>query len=144
MKAIFAFILLAGVIAWLMFSGLFTHVLLTRQTVLQQEVSTVLETATQARYGYIAESVLNQSKQRLLTRGFDVRKLTYVIASTTGQSATDATHPIVRGEGIMLTIRYPVDGLLNINRFIGIQPPSKDATLSASGQRMSEYVFQGG
>jgi hypothetical protein len=145
MKAILSFVLLAGTIAWVMFGGIYNHVLMTRQTLLQQEVNYVLEIATQAKYGYISNSVMEQSKARLASKGFDPTKLEYQVSSTTGQSSVDEFHPIPRGEAIVLKIRYPYEGLLEINRLVGILPPSSNARIGSSAQRMSEYIFvQGG
>lgn len=140
MKGILSFVLLSGVICWMMFSGVYTHVLLSRQVLLQQEVNYLLEVATQARYGYISSSLITESKARLASHGLEEGNLTYLISSTTGQSAEDALHPIPRGEGIILKISYPFDGLLDINQLVGIHPPSSDAKINGFGQRMSEYI----
>jgi hypothetical protein len=141
MKGILSFVLLSGVICWVMFSGVYTHVLMSRQVMLQQEVNYLLEVATQSRYGYVSTELISESKLRLASRGLDSGKLDYLISSTTGQSAVDAIHPVPRGEGIILIISYPLDGLLDINQLVGIQPPSADKTINGFGQRMSEYIF---
>ncbi|MEY4479631.1 MAG: hypothetical protein RLZZ267_309 [Bacillota bacterium] len=124
----------------MMFSGIYTHVLLSRQVLLQQEVNYLLEVATQARYGYMSSALISESKSRLASHGLEDGKLIYLISSTSGQSAVDASHPIPRGEGIILKISYPFDGLLDINQLVGIKPPSSEARINGFGQRMSEYI----
>jgi hypothetical protein len=144
-KAILSFVLLAGIFCWLIFSGIYYHVLIMRQTYLQQEANYLLQVVTQAKYGYVSSSELSQSKNRLAEKGFSISKLVYQIYSSTGQSALDSTDPVPRGQWISIKIQYPYDGLLAINKLIGMPVPAPSAKISGFGQQMSEYVYdQGG
>ncbi|MBB6638470.1 hypothetical protein [Cohnella thailandensis] len=139
MKQILVFLLFSGMFCWLMFSPVYKHVLVLRQALLQQEADYLLEVGASGRYGYIDEALIAESMARLEESGFEPDKLEYEVGSASGAEAGNASMPLARGEGIKLIIRYPYDGLLNIDRLIGIEPDD-DAFLSASGMKMSEYV----
>lgn len=140
MKAILSFILLAGVFCWLIFSGMYHHVLLLRQGALEQEVELMLETATQAQNGYVSASAIEQAMQHFEAKGMSRQKVQLSISSTTGSSATNPLTPIPRGDGIRIQASYPYDGILNINRLVGMVVPGESDRFSYSATRMSEYV----
>jgi len=140
MKQLLVFVLFAALFCWLMFSPVYKHVLVVRQALLQQEVDYLLEVGASGTYGYIDAEMLEQSKIRLAGFGFRADQIEYSLSSTTGAPPDDPSAPLVRGTGIRLTIRYPYDNLLDIDRLIGIAPPSAAARLVASGMKMSEYV----
>jgi hypothetical protein len=139
-KQLLVFVLFAAMFCWLMFSPIYKHVLVIRQALLQQETDYLLEIGASGRFGYIDGSMLAQSRERMASYGFQVDKLEYEVTSTSGASADDTSTPVPRGVGIRLVIRYPYEHLLDIDRLIGIQPPSAEARLSAAGMKMSEYV----
>ncbi|THF72989.1 hypothetical protein [Cohnella fermenti] len=139
MKQLLVFLLFAGMFCWLMFSPVYKHVLVLRQALLQQEADYLLEVGASGRYGYIDETLIEASKTRLAESGFEPEKLVYAVGASSGAEAGDASAPLARGEGLKLTIRYPYDGLLNIDRLIGLEPEA-GAMLSAGGMKMSEYV----
>jgi hypothetical protein len=139
-KQLLVFVLFAAMFCWLMFSPIYKHVLVIRQALLQQEANYLLEIGASGRFGYIDGGMLAQSRARLASNGFQVAKLEYEVTSTSGASADDASAPVPRGVGIRLVIRYPYEHLLDIDRLIGIQPPSEEARFSAGGMKMSEYV----
>lgn len=140
MKTILTFVMLSGIVCWLMFSSVYKHVLIMRQALLQQEVDLILETATQGHRGYVSAELVEQSKQRLADRGFEESGLSYVIEGTNGLSATDSARPVPRGEGIRLSISYPYEDLLLIDRLIGMSPPGPEERIGGTGLRMSEYI----
>lgn len=140
MKQILAFILLSGIICWLMFAPIYRHVLVMRQAALQQEVDYLLEVGANGSHGYIDDSMIAASKARLEAKGFDESKLEYIVRSDSGLPANIPDAPLPRGTGLELTIRYPVQRLFVIDRLIGITPPDETATIQASGIKMSEYV----
>jgi len=140
MKQLLVFLLFAALFCWLMFSPVYKHVLVIRQALMQQEVDYLLEVGASGRYGYIDETMVAESKSRLEQKGFQPALLQYTVQSTTGADATDASQPLPRGVGIKLTIRYPYEQLMDIDRLIGLASPSSSAGLSASGMKMSEYV----
>lgn len=140
MKQILAFVLLAGIICWFMFSPIYRHVLIMRQAALQQEVDYLLEIGANASHGYIDAGMIAASKARLAAKGFDVTRLEYIVRSDAGLPADSPAAPLLRGTGLELTIRYPVEDLLDIDRLIGITPPDSSAHIQASGVKMSEYV----
>ena len=140
MKQLLVFVLFSAMFCWLMFSPVYKHVLIIRQALLQQETDYLLEIGASGRYGYIDEAMLTASKERLTGYGFQPGKLEYEVISTNGASAVDPASPLLRGTGLRLTIRYPYDDLLSIDRLIGIEPAPADARISASGMKMSEYV----
>ena len=84
--------------------------------------------------------MIGASKERLKAKGFDVMKLEYMVRSETGLPADSPDAPLPRGTGLELTIRYPVEDLLNIDRLIGLTPPDSASHIQASGVKMSEYV----
>ena len=140
MKQILAFVLLSGIICWLMFAPIYRHVLVMRQAALQQEVDYMLEVGANGSHGYIDEAMIAASKDRLEDKGFDEAKLEYIVGSDTGAPAHRPDAPLVRGTGLELTIRYPVERLFVIDRLIGLTPPDESARIQASGVKMSEYV----
>jgi hypothetical protein len=139
-KQLLVFVLFAAMFCWLMFSPIYKHVLVIRQALLQQEADYLLEIGASGRFGYIDGDMVAQSRTRLAAHGFQPAGLEYEVSSTTGVSADDASAPVSRGVGIRLVIRYPYDHLLDIDRLIGVQPPSDDARLAAGGMKMSEFV----
>lgn len=140
MKQLLVFLLFSSLFCWLMFSPVYKHVLVLRQALLQQEADYLLEVGASGRFGYIDAGLIEESKSRLAESGFEPARLQYSVASTSGAEADNAEQPLVRGEGIKLTIRYPYDGLLNIDRLIGLEPSATEPYLSAGGMKMSEYV----
>lgn len=140
MKQLLAFILLSSLICWLMFAPVYRHVLIMRQAALQQEVDYLLEVGANGSHGYIDSSMVTASRERLRMKGFETTKLEYVISSESGIPANTATSPLMRGTGLELAIRYPVDRLFVIDRLIGLTPPDDSARIQASGIKMSEYV----
>jgi hypothetical protein len=140
MKQLLVFVLFAGLFCWLMFSPVYKHVLVIRQALLQQEADYLLEIGASGRFGYIDGGMLAESRDRLAAHGFQSGRLEYEVSSTTGASADNPFAPLARGTGLKLTIRYPYDNLLDIDRLIGVQPPSDAARISAGGMKMSEYV----
>ncbi|WP_245809685.1 MULTISPECIES: hypothetical protein [Cohnella] len=134
------FILFAAMFCWLMFSPVYKHVLVVRHALLQQEVDYLLEVGASGAYGYIGPAMLAESRARLSEFGFRPGGLEYEVASSTGAEAGNAAAPLPRGVGLKLTIRYPYEQLLDIDRLIGVEPPDADAKIAASGMQMSEYV----
>jgi len=139
-KSLLAFILLAAMLCWFMFSPIYKHVLIVRQAVLQKEVDYMLEVAANGDHGYINAAMLAQSMARLSNYGLSPNKVDYTVIATNGADATDAARPLPRGVGISLTVSYPLEGLLDIDRLIGLEPPGNDARIRATGIKMSEYV----
>ncbi|MFD0715953.1 hypothetical protein [Paenibacillus sp. GCM10027626] len=141
MKGLLMFLLLSSMMCWFMFSPIYKHVLIVRQAVLQQEVDYMLEVAANGDHGYIDGAMIAGSRARLASYGLLPDKLTYAVLATNGADATDASRPLPRGVGIALTIGYPLEGLLNIDRLIGVAPPEEAGTgLRAKGIKMSEFV----
>lgn len=140
MKQILAFILFSALFCWLMFSPMYRHVVILRQALLQKEVDYMLEIGANASHGYISEHMVQQSRARLAERGFDPTRLTYHIRSLSGATATDPNHPLIRGDGLLLEIRYPYERLFVLDRLLGISAPDETDTKGARGLRMSEYV----
>lgn len=140
MKQLLIFVLLSGMLCWLMFSPLYKHVLIVRQATLQQEVDLLLELGTNASHGYISINMIDNSRQRLAERGFDIADLIYSVHTTSGVNGMDVSNPVLRGDGIQLIISYPYSDLLNIDRLMGMTIPSSEARISAAGIKMSEFV----
>jgi|HigsolmetaAR203D_1030402.scaffolds.fasta_scaffold01869_6 hypothetical protein len=140
MKQVLAWILLAGLTCWLMFSPMYRHVAVMRHSLLQQEVDYLLEIGASGAYGYIDEQMIRESKMRLAARGFDPDLLVYEVSSTTGDNAGNPLAPLRRGTGITLSIRYPYGGLFLIDRLIGSSGAWESRDMSAFGIKMSEYV----
>ncbi|OMF34719.1 hypothetical protein BK133_11985 [Paenibacillus sp. FSL H8-0548] len=140
MKQILIFVLFAGLLCWLMFSPIYKHVLIVRQAVLQQEVDYLLEIGASGTYGYISEEMQEQSRQRLSRFGLLPAAIEFELATTSGLSASDPSSPLIRGTGLSLTMSYPYDGLFEIDRLLGLTPPSEDERIRAFGMKMSEYV----
>lgn len=140
MKQLLAFILLSGLICWLMFAPMYKHVAIMRQALLQQEVDYLLEVGTNGDHGYIDDVMVEESRLRLTTHGFDRDELVFEVATDSGVPAIDPGAPVLKGTGIWLRIRYPYQSLFAIDRIIGVSGPEQGAYMSASGMKMSEYV----
>ncbi|MFC5530848.1 hypothetical protein [Cohnella yongneupensis] len=140
MKQLLVFILFAAIFCWLMFSPIYKHVLVIRQALLQQEVNYMLEIGASGQYGYIDGDMIAQSRQRLAAYGFNPSLLEYEVSATNGAEGGNAAAPLPRGEGLLLRLAYPYERLLDIDRLIGIDPPSAEARIGGRGIRMSEYV----
>lgn len=140
MKQILVFLLFATCFCWLMFSPMYRHVAVMRHAAIQQEVDYLLEIGASARHGYISDEMINQSKNRLIDRGFDEEHLIYHVETTTDNRGTDPIFPVPRGEGIILAILYPYETLFFIDRLIGVSGPDPEARMGAKGIKMSEYV----
>lgn len=140
MKQLLVFVLFAALFCWLMFSPTYKHVLVIRQALLQQEVDYMLEIGASGKYGYIDSWMVEQSRSRLAGYGFSPSVLEYEIYSTSGADSGDPTSPLPRGTGLQLRIAYPYENLLDIDRLIGLSPPSEHARISGRGMKMSEYV----
>lgn len=140
MKQLLVFILFAAMMCWMMFSPIYKHVLIVRHALLQQEVDYLLEIGASGRYGYISSAMQEQSRQRMAAFGMNSGAIEYELATTSGAEAADPSHPVQRGTGISLTITYPYEELFQIDRLIGISPPSADNRIRATGMKMSEYV----
>lgn len=136
LTTILILVMLAPLILWLVFKPTYQHVLITRHDSLQNEVDYMLETG--ARLGYVDITMLNDSKERLVNKGFDSAKLQYSINSTTGQIATDPVQPLKRGTGLIVEISYPYDNAFIIDGLIGIPTPNSEERLKARGYQMVE------
>jgi len=140
MKQLVLFILLSGLVCWMMFAPVYKHVAIMRQALLQQEVDYLLEVGASGTYGHISEAMILASRERLAERGFDPDDLVYEVSTTSGVDATDSARPVPRGTGIRLVIRYPYKNLFVIDRLVGASGPDPAGMMSASGMKMSEYV----
>ncbi|MDF2815056.1 MAG: hypothetical protein K0Q81_1256 [Paenibacillus sp.] len=140
MKQILVFVLFAGLLCWFMFSPTYKHVLMIRNAVLQKEVDLMLEIGANGSHGFIDNTAIEASKLRLEERGFNRSLLQYEVLTTSGVDGTNASAPVLRGIGLRLQISYPYQRLFEIDRLIGITPPSASARMSAEGLKMSEYV----
>jgi len=139
-KSLLVFILFAAMLCWFMFSPIYKHVLIVRQAVLQQEVDYMLEIGSNGDHGYIDNAMMQQSRQRLAAYGLQTAHITFEVGSTNGRDAANAASPLPRGVGLSLAISYPVEGLFEIDRLIGLAPPQTSTKLRAVGMKMSEYV----
>lgn len=139
MKQLLVFVLFAALFCWLMFSPIYKHVLVIRQSLLQQEADYLLEVGASGRFGYIDGSMVAESRSRLAQYGFSTPLLVYDVSTTTGAEGENAAAPLPRGIGIRLMISYPYENLLNIDRLIGLESPP-DARIAGGGMKMSEYV----
>ncbi|MDG0791901.1 hypothetical protein OMP38_14370 [Cohnella ginsengisoli] len=140
MRQLLVFVLFATLFCWLMFSPVYKHVVVLRQSLLQQEVDYLLEVGASGRYGYIDAAMIVESRTRLSGYGFRPEILEYEVTTASGMPGTDSAAPLQRGDGLRLVIRYPYDGLMDIDRLIGVDPPSSMARMAAAGMKMSEYV----
>ncbi|CAH1205144.1 hypothetical protein PAECIP111893_02296 [Paenibacillus plantiphilus] len=140
MKGLLVFILFAAMLCWFMFSPIYKHILIVRQAVIQKEVDYLLEVGANGDYGYINEAMMQQSRLRLADYGMKPTDLQFTVAATNGMDGTNAGNPLPRGVGLSLTISYPVEGLFEIDRLIGLASPASTARLRATGMKMSEYV----
>ena len=144
MKQLLAFILLSGLVCWMMFAPIYKHVAIVRQALLQQEVDYLLEVGANAQHGFIDEDMIRQSIERLEKKGFHGGSLEYSVTTTGDRSGTHAFDPVLRGDSIMLEIRYPYRNLFAIDRLIGLSGPDPGAHMAASGIKMSEFVEESG
>ncbi|MBM7565276.1 hypothetical protein [Paenibacillus sacheonensis] len=140
MKSLLVFVLLAAMMCWFMFSPIYKHVLIVRQAVLQQEVDYLLEVGASGDYGFVDAAMLQDAKERLAGYGLDPARIAFEVVSDNGADATNPSQPLPRGAPLSVSASYPVEGLFNIDRLIGVGPPPADARLKASGTKMSEYV----
>ena len=140
MKQILIFVLFAALLCWLMFSPIYKHVLIVRQAVLQQEVDYLLEVGASGSYGYISGEMQEQSRQRMARFGMRPDEIEFELAAENGLAASDPSAPILRGNGISLTMSYPYENLFEIDRLIGLTPPLPNERMRAFGMKMSEYV----
>ncbi len=140
MKQLLVFILFASTLCWFMFAPVYKHVIIVRQAVLQKEVDYLLEVGASGRYGYIDQQMIDQSKERLKSRGFIPNDIVYKITTTNGKVGINSNQPLLRGEGIKLEITYPYHQLFVIDQLVGISIPDATARMGASGMKMSEYV----
>ncbi|GGE01780.1 hypothetical protein [Paenibacillus nasutitermitis] len=140
MKSLLVFILFAAMLCWFMFSPIYKHVLIVRQAVLQQEVDYMLEIGSNGDHGYIDNAMMQQSRQRLAAYGLQTADITFEVGSTNGSDAANSANPLPRGVGLSLAISYPVEGLFEIDRLIGLAPSQTSTKLRAVGMKMSEYV----
>lgn len=107
---------------------------------MQKEVDYLLEVGANGNHGYINTLMIEDSRRRLADRGFETSKLLYKVETTNGVNGMEPTAPVLRGNGIKLTITYPYQRLFEVDRLIGITPPSGEERMGASGMKMSEYV----
>ncbi|BFT69410.1 hypothetical protein [Paenibacillus sp. P36] len=140
MKQLLVFVLLVAMLCWFMFAPVYKHVIIVRQAVLQKEVDYLLEIGANGRHGYINQSMIQESRNRMESRGFTPGELVYTIETTTGTGGTDATSPVWRGAGLSLKLTYPYQRLFVIDRLVGITVPAETDRMGASGMKMSEYV----
>ncbi|MCY9662302.1 hypothetical protein P5G65_12195 [Paenibacillus chondroitinus] len=140
MKQLLVFVLLVTMLCWFMFAPVYKHVIIVRQAVLQKEVDYLLEIGANGRHGYIDQSMIQESRNRMEARGFTPGELVYMIGTTTGTGGTDATSPVWRGAGLSLKLTYPYHRLFVIDRLVGITVPAETDRMGASGMKMSEYV----
>lgn len=139
MKQIITFVMFAAMLCWLLFSPIYKHVLLTRQAVIQQEVDFLLEVGASGMYGYVSSEMIEKSKQRLASLGFEVSQLSYSISSSM-EYIPSAAMPLPRGEILSVEISYPYEDLFLIDSLIGIDPPDANERIRSFGVKMSEYV----
>jgi hypothetical protein len=140
MRSLLVFLLFAAMLCWFMFSPIYKHVLIARQAVLQQEVDYLLEVGANGDHGYIDAAMMEQSRLRLAAFGMRPEDVRFEVTATNGAVATSPASPLPRGVGLSLVASYPVERLLEIDRLIGIEPPSPDTRLRAAGMKMSEYA----
>lgn len=140
MKQILMFVLFSALLCWLMFSPIYKHVLIVRQAVLQQEVDYLLEVGASGSYGYISETMQEQSRQRMARFGMQPEEIHFELTTTSGVDASNPSAPVSRGTGISLTMSYPYENLFEIDRLIGLTPPLPSERMRAFGMKMSEYV----
>ncbi|RCW44156.1 hypothetical protein [Paenibacillus prosopidis] len=140
MKQILIFVLFSALLCWLMFSPIYKHVLIVRQAVLQQEVDYLLEVGASGSYGYISDTMQEQSRQRMARFGMQPDEILFELTTTSGVDASNPSGPVPRGTGISLTMSYPYENLFEIDRLIGLTPPLPSERMRAFGMKMSEYV----
>ncbi|OUN01491.1 MAG: hypothetical protein BAA02_07315 [Paenibacillaceae bacterium ZCTH02-B3] len=140
MKQILVFILFSSILCWMMFAPVYRHVAILRQALLQKEADYLLEVGASGRYGYIDANMIDESRRRLESRGFDPALLEYDVGATDGTDAANPERPVPRGTGIRLVISYPYGNLFVLDRLIGLEPVPGEARMSAGGVKMSEYV----
>lgn len=140
MKQMIVFILFAAMLTWFMFAPVYKHILILQQALLQKEVDYLLEIGASGSHGYIDGVMIEASARRLEDFGFAADRLIYSVSTTNGADGTSASAPVLRGTGIRLELSYPYGRLFEIDRLIGVAPPSDQARMTARGMKMSEYV----
>ncbi|UKS26860.1 hypothetical protein LOZ80_36275 [Paenibacillus sp. HWE-109] len=140
MKQILVFILFATLLCWFMFAPVYKHIIIVRQAVLQKEVDYLLEIGASGRHGYISNSMIQESRDRLAERGFIPEDIAYSVETTTGVNGIDVSQPVRRGIGLRLYMTYPYHRLFVIDQLVGITIPAASARMGAMGMKMSEYV----
>lgn len=140
MKQILLFVLFSALLCWLMFSPIYKHVLIVRQAVLQQEADYLLEVGASGSYGYISDTMQEQSRERMARFGMQPDEILFELTTTSGVDASNPSAPVPRGTGISLTMSYPYENLFEIDRLIGLIPPLPSERMRAFGMKMSEYV----
>lgn len=140
MKQILMFVLFSALLCWLMFSPIYKHVLIVRQAVLQQEADYLLEVGASGSYGYISDTMQEQSRERMARFGMQPDEILFELTTTSGVDASNPSAPVPRGTGISLTMSYPYENLFEIDRLIGLIPPLPSERMRAFGMKMSEYV----
>lgn len=140
MRNILVFVLFAAMVCWMMFSPIYKHVLIARQAVLQQETDYLLEVGASGSYGYIDAAMMEQSRERLAAFGMQPERVNFEVTADNGLMATDADAPLSRGTGIMLSMSYPYEDLFQIDRLIGLTPPSPGSRMRTFGMKMSEFM----
>ncbi|MEW9701249.1 hypothetical protein [Paenibacillus sp. SI8] len=140
MKQILVFILFAALLCWFMFAPVYKHVIIVRQALLQKEVDYLLEIGSNGSHGYINQTMINDSKDRMKARGFEPTDLVYTVTTTSGADGTHAGLPVWRGVGLSLKLTYPYHRLFVIDQLAGIAVPAQTDRMGAAGMKMSEYV----
>jgi hypothetical protein len=140
MKQILVFILFATMLCWFMFAPVYKHIIIVRQAVLQKEVDYLLEVGANGSHGYINGAMIQESRARMLERGFVAGEIEYVVSTDTGVGGMDASTPVWRGTGLRLTMTYPYHRLFVIDQLVGISIPAASDRMGATGMKMSEYV----
>ncbi|UJF32542.1 hypothetical protein [Paenibacillus hexagrammi] len=140
MRQILVFILFAAMLCWLMFAPVYKHVIIMRQALLQKEVDYMLEIGASGSYGYIGDSMIEASRERMEERGFVAADLLYTVTTTSGANGSNPSAPLPRGTGIKLTLTYPYHRLFIIDQLVGMSVPASAERMGATGMKMSEYV----
>lgn len=136
MKQMLVLLLLAPLIAWLLFSPIYRSVYISKKADLQKEVDYLLETG--ARLGYISTQMMDGSKDRLYRFNHD--EIEYVVESSSGQNPSNPFIPLLRGDDLSLTITYPTKNLFQIDRLIGMKVDDGATKIVGTGTKMVEYV----
>ncbi len=138
MKQLLVFVLLSGLLVWLLFTPAYKHVLLARHALLQKEADYLLETGASGLRGTIAPDMIAESRQRLSRFGFRPNSIEYTVEA--GGGLDPGAGPLPRGTPIAVTLAYPYEQLFALDRLLGIAVPGSEDRMKAYGIRMSEYV----